>query len=334
MATEPRRGGERVVRQGQRGAAVASKPLRDLFDSYLAHHRKSASSSLRRMLRAPVASLTTWLVMGIALALPVGLMLVLGTLQSLSSGWDQAARINVYLKADVDSNQALQLVGTLKARPAIADVKYVSKDQALATFRQSSGLGDALDYLQENPLPDTLIVSPMDSARNAASLKALVQSLQALPQVDSVQVDLAWLERLNAIAAVLVSAIWILGLVLAAAVVLVIGNTIRLSIESRRDEIVVAKLVGGTDAFVRRPFLYTGLWYGLGGSIVAVMLVEISLAWLNGPVSHLASLYGSHFALSGPGFAGSLGLLLIGMLFGWLGAWLAVMRHLREIEPT
>ncbi|WP_097459285.1 permease-like cell division protein FtsX [Mangrovitalea sediminis] len=333
MATEPRRGSEQV-RTGQRGAAVARNPVRDLFDSYLAHHRKSAAGSLRRMLRAPVASLMTWLVMGIALALPVGLMLVLGAVQSLSSGWDQAARINVYLKADVDSNQALQLVQTLKARPAIADVEYISKAQALARFRQSSGLGDALDYLQENPLPDTLVVSPMDMMRNAASLKTLVQSLQALPQVDSVQVDLAWLERLNAIAGVLVNAIWILGLVLAAAVVLVIGNTIRLAIENRRDEIVVAKLVGGTDAFVRRPFLYTGLWYGLGGSVVAMLLVEVALAWLNEPVSHLASLYGSRFELSGPGFSGSLGLLLVGMLFGWLGAWFAVKRHLRAIEPT
>ena len=148
-----------------------------------------------------------------------------------------------------------------------------------------------------------------------------------------VQIDLGWLQRLSAMTRVLERVVWVLALLLGGAVILVIGNTIRLAIESRRDEILVAKLVGGTNAFVRRPFLYTGLWYGLGGGLIALLLLSISLWWLSGPVERLMDLYRSQFELSGLGFEGAFSLLGFAMLLGWLGAWLAVKRHLDAIEP-
>ena len=182
-------------------------------------------------------------------------------------------------------------------------------------------------------MPHTLLVTPEDNARSADGVQALVTFMEGMDAVERVQVDLGWLQRLNAITDILARAVWALALLLGAAVILVIGNTVRLSIENRRDEILVAKLVGGTDAFVRRPFLYTGAWFGLGGGVVAWVLIQVSLWWLNGPIERLASLYQSEFVIHGPGFDGALALIITAMVLGWLGAWVAVKRHLDDIEP-
>ena len=215
----------------------------------------------------------------------------------------------------------------------VISVQLVERDQALADFRASSGLDEALDFLEENPLPHTLLITPEDSARSAEGVQALVTFVENMNGIDQVQVDLGWLQRLNAMTDILARAVWALALLLGAAVILVIGNTVRLAIENRRDEILVAKLVGGTDAFVRRPFLYTGAWFGLGGGLVAWLLIQVSLWWLSGPIERLAGLYRSEFTLQGPGFDGALALIIVAMLLGWLGAWVAVRRHLDDIEP-
>lgn len=316
-----------------RGARRARSSLGNWLDGYLGHHRKVAGESGRRLLKSPGASLMTWTVMGVALALPVGLLLLLASLQNISAGWESAARVTVYLAESVTLDDARKLRLDVAARADVLDVVLIDKTAALAEFRASSGLGDALDYLDGNPLPHTLLVTPALGARSETGIQALVNALQQTSGVDQVQVDLGWLQRLNAIADVLGRSVWALALLLAVAVVLVIGNTIRLAIENRRDEIVVAKLVGGTDAFVRRPFLYTGIWYGLGGGVIAFIVLELSLWWLSGPVERLASLYNSQFELVGLSFEGVLALLGSAVLFGWLGAWLAVKRHLDAIEP-
>lgn len=318
-------------KSGRRGAGVAENPTRELLDAYASHHRKIARDSLIRLLRNPIGSLMTWLVMGVALALPLGLMLLLASAQSLGEGWSDSSRINLYLKQDVDETAAMNLQGKLRSRGDVRDVQLVTRKQALAQLRKDSGLSAAFDYLNDNPLPNTLIVAP--ALQDPGAVQSLSQSLKQLPQVAEVQVDLAWLKRLRAMIGLVVNAVWALGVLLALAVLLVVGNTIRLAIENRRDEIVVAKLVGGTDAFVRRPFLYTGAWYGLGGSIVAIILVALFEAWLDGPVNRLASLYGSHFQLQGAGFGDFLLVIMVGVLLGWMGSWLAVKRHLDAIEP-
>ncbi|MEQ5835787.1 cell division protein FtsX [Marinobacter sp. R17] len=317
-----------------RGAASTRSPWKELLGSYLLHHRKTARDSAERLWRAPVASLMTWLVMGIALALPVGLLLLLTSLQGVSAGWESTARVTVYLDQSATTDDLDRLRAQVASRPDVTDVTVITKDEALKEFRASSGLADALDYLDENPLPHTLLLTPDESVRNQIGMQKLMVALEDLKDVARVQVDLGWLQRLNTITDLLGRGVWALGLLLAAAVILVIGNTIRLAIENRRDEILVAKLVGGTDAFVRRPFLYTGVWYGLGGGIVAFILLQVTLWWMSGPVQRLASLYRSEFELSGLSWDGTLGLLMVSVLLGWMGAWLAVKRHLEAIEPN
>jgi cell division transport system permease protein len=275
----------------------------------------------------------TWTVMGVALALPVALMLLLTSLQGVSAGWESSARVTAYLSEEVTLEEAQALKQTVADDSRVAEVELIDRDTALEEFRASSGLEDALDYLDGNPLPHTILVTPSDSSRTADGVQTLVTVVEGLDGVAQVQVDLGWLQRLNAMTELLGRAVWALALLLAAAVVLVIGNTVRLSIENRRDEILVAKLVGGTDAFVRRPFLYTGAWFGLGGGVVAWLLLQMSLWWLSGPVERLAGLYRSDFSLSGLTFDGVLALIIVAMLLGWLGAWLAVKRHLDDIEP-
>ena len=238
-----------------------------------------------------------------------------------------------YLALETSESAARELVAELRADSRVAEVDLIDRDQALAEFRASSGLTDALDFLDENPLPHTLLITPEERSRSAAGVQTLVTYVEGLPGVERVQVDLGWLQRLNAITELLTRATWALAVLLGAAVVLVIGNTVRLAIENRRDEIVVAKLVGGTDAFVRRPFLYTGAWYGLGGGLVAWVLLQVSLWWLGGPVERLAGLYQSRFTLAGLGIDGGLALIIMAMVLGWLGAWVAVKRHLDDIEP-
>ncbi|WP_148864608.1 permease-like cell division protein FtsX [Marinobacter fonticola] len=324
MATERR----------SRGAASAHSPWRSLFESYLLHHRKTAHDSARRLWRSPIASMMTWLVMGIALALPVGLLLLLSSLQGVSAGWESTARVTLYMEQQSTEEDLSRLRVKVASRNDVTDVTVISRDEALAEFRTSSGLADALDYLDENPLPHTLLLTPSPDVRNADGMQRLVDTLEALDTVARVQVDLGWLQRLNTITDLLGRGVWALGLLLAAAVILVIGNTIRLAIESRRDEILVAKLVGGTDTFVRRPFLYTGVWYGLGGGVIAFLLLQATLWWMSGPVQRLASLYRSEFQLTGLSWDGTLALLMVAVGLGWLGAWLAVKRHLDAIEPN
>lgn len=316
-----------------RGAAQSRSETRTAAESYLAHHRKVARESAQRMWQVPVASLMTWLVMGVALAMPVALLLLLGSLQGVSAGWESSARITTYLADEVSLEQARGLRLEVGSRADVEGVELIDRDAALAEFRASSGLADALDFLDENPLPHVLLVTPPEAGRTAAAVEALAADLDAMAGVARVQVDLGWLQRLNALTQLLGRAVWVLALLLGGAVVLVIGNTIRLAIESRRDEILVAKLVGGTDAFVRRPFLYTGVWFGLGGGVVAWILLALSLWWLSGPMERLAALYHSNFILNGLPLDGALALLVVAMALGWLGAWVAVKRHLDAIEP-
>lgn len=328
MATDSRRKPDPA-----RGADTGRSPWKDQVRSYFDHHAKVAKDSARRLWKTPVGTGMTWTVMGVALALPVALLLLLTSLQGVSAGWESSARVTAYLELEMPLEEAQALVDEIRSDSRISDIELVDREQALAEFRANSGLEDALDYLEENPLPHTLLITPEERSRSASGVEALVTFIRGMEGVERVQVDLGWLQRLNAMTDLLARAVWALAILLAAAVILVIGNTVRLAIENRRDEILVAKLVGGTDAFVRRPFLYTGAWYGLGGGVVAWILLQLALWWLTGPIERLAGLYRTDFALVGLGFDGVLTLIIVAMLLGWLGSWVAVKRHLDDIEP-
>tara|TARA_R110002110_G_scaffold205066_7_gene416980 strand:- start:103570 stop:104427 length:858 start_codon:yes stop_codon:yes gene_type:complete len=280
----------------------------------------------------PVSSLLTWLVIGIALALPVALNVGLDNVDQLSKSWDSPAQISVFLKDDVSRESALALEVELDAREDVLTTQFISRADALQEFGSLSGFSDVLESLDENPLPNLILVSPLPGADDQA-VTALRDALQQSPQVAQALLDMAWLQRLNSVMELTRRLVLAVGALLVFGVVLILGNTIRLAIESRRDEIVIVKLVGGSSAFVRRPFLYTGLWYGVGGGFFAGLLVALSLWFLRAPVDELARLYQSSFQLSGLGVMGALNLVMLGGVLGLVGAWLAVSRHLAAIEP-
>ncbi len=318
-------------RNRREGASASRSQWRHKLWAWLRHHRLSAADSLNRILDKPFASILTWLVLGIALALPVGLSVALDNVARLSANWDSATQISLFLRQDVSTAQAQTLQQQLDGRDDIASTRLLSRADALAEFSALSGFADVLGNLEENPLPNLLLVVPADISDQATA--ALRQQLAALPAVSEAVLDMAWLQRLNSLMLLSRRLVLAVGGLLILGVVLILGNTIRLSIENRRDEITIVKLVGGSNAFVRRPFLYTGLWYGVGGGVFAALLVALALWFLGTPVADLAALYDSSFRLRGPGLIGALNLVVIGGMLGLGGAWLAVTRHLSEIEP-
>ncbi len=334
MVNPPASGPEALRAEVRRSAASPRRiSLRDRLASYSLHHRQVAGDSLLRLLRNPLASFATWLMIGIALALPGAFYVMLDNLSNLSASWEGAPQISLFLRQSVDAQSGRTLSDKLAGRPDVAQVHYVSKEDALAEFKQLSGFGQVLDHLDSNPLPAVIVVRPRDTDQGADSIQRLFSDLKLLPEVDQAMLDLQWVQRLYAILAIGRRIALGLGLILGVGVLLVIGNTIRLAIASRREEILVVKLVGGTNAFVRRPFLYTGVWFGLGGGLIAWFLLSLGLWLLGNPVAHLADLYDSHFSLNGLNFAQSVLLLLSATGLGWLGAWLTVGHHLSAIEP-
>ena len=300
----------------------------------LRRHAQVALESLGRLYRNRVSSLMTAAVIAIALALPAGLFLLLDNLDRLIGSWDGQASISVFLKQVVTSAQAEALIVQASAWPNVGSVKLVTPAQALEEFSQQSGFADVLGALEDNPLPHVLIVIPASARLDPAAAGALQARFTALPETELAQLDLEWVQRLAAILDIAQRIILIISVLLALAVMLVIGNTIRLEIQNRRDEIVVTKLIGATNSFVRQPFLYSGFWYGALGALLAWVVVEGGFWLLSEPVSRLAGLYQSDFGLETLPLQLLLVLLLGGVLLGLLGSWLAVGRHLDAIEPT
>ncbi len=313
------------------GARPKVTGVSDRARAWRQHHGRSARDSLRRLLVVPVRSTLTVLMLGIALALPALLYLALANVGQLSGHWASSHQMSAYLKAGARPAAVEALTATLRARPDVAAVTAISPEQGLAEFARQTGLTGALANVKNNPLPWVLLVQPVGTAPE--SLATLRDQLAAELVVDEVRLDMAWLTRLQAIMQLGQRFALGLGCLLGLGMLLAIGNTLRLAIENRREEILVVKLVGGTDAFVRRPFLYTGLWYGAGGGIWALVLTQLGLWLVSKPVAQLANSYGSQFTLQGLGAGETLILLMVALIIGWLGAWLAVGRHLRDIKP-
>ncbi len=328
---EPVRAEARVAR-GQ-GAIQSKTSWRDQLEAWSAHHSNSAIESLLRLLGTPLQSLMTWLVIAIAVALPAALFVVFNNVQQIGQNWQDSSQISVFLKRDASASQAQGLRNQWSQRPDVAEATYVSPEQALEEFKAGSGLGELANHLDENPLPAVILIKPKASGNAPEMLNALQQSLIAEPLVADVRLDMLWVKRLHQFITVAERFVTALAGLLALGVLLVIGNTIRMAIENRREEILVVKLVGATDAYVRRPFLYTGLWYGIGGGILASVLLAIGFWWLSAPVAQLADLYQSSFRMQGLTFIESLQLILIAGMTGLIGAWIAVARHLYIIQP-
>ena len=333
--TKPRRNNKPVAAEdkaARKGASTQNIGVLAKLLAWLGHHQLVAVETLLKLLSKPASSLLTWLVIAIALTLPGALWMAVNNVQQLSDTVQQSGRISVYLDTGVSDDQARTLQRRVDQLNHVARTELISADDALVQFSENSGFADALELLGENPLPAVLLVEPPLGTSNS-DLSILKLQLQELAGVEEAVLDLAWLDRLNSLLALGQRVIVVLGGLLALAILLVVGNTIRLAIAARVDEIRVVKLVGATDAWVRRPFLYTGLWFGMVGGLLSWLMLFLCWLILQGPVAELAALYGSGFELQPLSGSASLLLLLAAMVLGWLGAWWSVSRHLSEIEP-
>jgi len=239
----------------------------------------------------------------------------------------------VHFKLGTPIERVRQIAASARERSGVESVAVTTADEALAEFKQLSGFGDALSALEDNPLPHHIVVRPALKTSSPADVESLRRYFAAFPEVEIVQLDLDWMRRLHALLDVLRRALWVVVSVLGLGVLAVIGNTIRLEVQQRRPEIEVTKLVGGSNAFVRRPFLYTGLLYGLGGALLAALIVYGGITYLGEGVGALSAQYGSRFELAGMGRQGVGQLVAVGMALGWLGAFISTGKHLRRIEP-
>lgn len=304
---------------------AAGSPMGTWFD----HHLYSLIASLGRVFRKPWAALLTVSVMALALALPLGLWLVLGNVERLAGNVERSREISVFLKQEVDAARALALAGELRARANIGEVVHVTPAQGLASLRESGALAGIVDAVgEDNPLPHLLVVTP------AGDELMVADSLQQLPEAELVQHDVQWRERLDTWLRFGGRVSWLLALLLGLGALLVVGNTVRLDIQSRREEIGVLQLLGATDGFIRRPFLYLGAWYGLAAGALAVALLAATGLALREPVAGLAASYGSDFALAGIDLAWALIVIGGSTLLGWLGAGLVTGHFLRQTRPT
>ena len=317
-----------------RGAIGKKLSFAHRWRGYKAHHRETLRASFVKMLHEPMQTVLTVMVIAIALALPASLYLTVDNVQQLGSNFESSAQITVFVNKGAKPEAIEGLEKKLNGMAGVTSVEYISAQQALLEFKALSGFGSALRYLEDNPLPAVFLVQPMmEGEVDLVQTQKIITDITALPVVDDVQIDMAWLQRLHSLIEMGHKIVLALGITLGIGVLLVIGNTIRLAIESRRNEIIVVKLVGGTNAYVRRPFLYTGLLLGLFGALIASIMLFSCLMWISSSVENLASLYQSQYRLQGLGITGFLSLMLIGGVFGLGGAWIAVSRHLRDIEP-
>lgn len=305
-----------------------------LITAYFIHHLRVLLGSLGHLTRHPLSTSMTMAVIAIALTLPSGLYLALNNISGLSSGWDSSTKISLFLHASVDESKAQSLLDRLRLHNEIDHISLISKEQGLEQFKQLSGFGSALQFLEGNPLPVVLVVQPIIDPARPDRIDQLLRELQSDKLVELAQLDMQWVKRLYALLEIAHRVIWAIGSLLGLAVLLIVGNTIRLDIQNRRAEIEVSKLIGASNAFIRRPFLYTGFWYGLSGGLLAWLLTTSSLYLLAAPVEKLALLYHSDFQLSGLSAGDALNLIMISCSLGLLGSWLAVGRHLDEIEPS
>jgi len=304
------------------------------INSYFARHAQVLVGSLGRIVHQPFATLMTMGVIGVALALPLFLSLLLQNARIATGNWNQAYDLSVYMDKRASAARVQSLARQLRSRGDVAAVRLITADQALAEFRNDSGFGKALDALSDNPLPDTLVVTPTLMASTPQGTETLKTAIAALSDVQTVQIDTEWVKRLHAILDLLRRVVLLTGALLGVGIVLIVSNTIRLDILNRRAEIEVMKLVGASDGFTRRPFLYSGFWYGLGGGLLALVLVVMASVVLARPVAQLAFLYGSGFRLQGLKLVTGFSVLMIAAGLSWIGSWLAATRHIRAIEPS
>lgn len=302
--------------------------------TFPARHLQQAIGSLGELWRTPFTTMMTVLVLGISLTLPATLQLFVKNAQQVTNQWNSASEISLFLKLSVSEKAAQNLVERISLYPEVADVEYISAEQAFADFKTLSGFGDSLSYLAKNPLPATVLVTPTQRASQAQAANDLLNKLKQEREVEQGKLDLEWLTRLQAIAVLIEDIVFAIAFLLCSSVVLIIGNTIRLAILNQKDAIAVMKLVGATDSFIQRPFLYAGIWYGVLGGIFACIAIAILAQYLSSAINALTQVYQQQISLTMLSFNELLLLVSFAILMGLAGSYLSVKRHIKDIEPT
>lgn len=315
------------------GAQITQISNFQRFLMFFVSHFRQALGSLGELWRSKAASLMTIGVLGLSITLPSTLYVLVKNAENVSSGWKQASQISLFMKEKVNQRDIEQLLKRIQLWPEIDSINYISADEALNEFKQLSGFGDAIAYLDQNPLPNVVLVTPTSRHASPTAARLLLKKLRNEREVDIGKLDIEWLERLDALLNVIKDLVTVIALLLFLAVVLIIGNTIRLNILSKKDEILVMKLVGATDAFIQRPFMYTGFWYGFLGGLLAWVLVILLLWWMSSSISAVSELYQKSFNLTGADLSTFLWMLGLSVFLGLTGSLLSVRRHVREIEP-
>lgn len=296
--------------------------------------KQAIDFSLKRLWFNPISAWITLIAIALALSLPTSMHVLVKNLQSLTHNNQSVPTISLFLKPKVTEQQANDLAELVKSQPEVLTTTVVTRDQALQDFKKISGLADTLKTLGDNPLPNIVIITPKlnDLGETDADLDDFSKRLKTYKEVEDVQIDVEWIQRLRAILQIAERIVAVVAALLGVTVLLVVGNTIRLDIENRKDEIRVTRLIGATNNYIRRPFLYGGLWLGLFGGVLSLLVVNIALLFLVEPVNKLSMLYGNTFSIGGIDLTTTLEVLVISSLLGLIGAWLAVNRYLWESE--
>lgn len=298
--------------------------------TWLAAHGNACRLALRRLAAAPLNTLLSVLGIGIALALPAAVYLMLAHAGTLAQGRPATPQLTVFLAIDADRKAAQAVAAKLKAEPAVASTELLAREDTLARMKASGGLADAIGVLPKNPFPDAIVVTPADDA--PAALEQLATTVRQWRDVEHVQVDADWARRLAALVRLAKTGMLLLAVLLGIGLLAIVFNTIRLQALTRRDEVEVSRLLGATDGFIRRPFLWHGTLLGLAGGLIAWLIVAAAILWLRLPVAELASLYGVDFMPALPGPRETAAMLGAAALLGWLGAALSIGQHLKNME--
>ena len=311
---------------------IKGVPWLERVQNYFYLHAQTATSSLGRMRRTPIASALTILVIAIALSLPVILHLLAKNASQATGSLEETNRISLFLKPDLANEVGRKIAEKLSKHPGIAEAKLITKEAGLKEFREYSGFGEALKVLDFNPLPVVIALQPKDSLAGLDKVEKLLAELKAMPEADFVQLDMEWMRKLQALLTIARRTVVVLSGLLSLAVLFIVGNTIRLELQQRREEIAVTQLMGASDGFIRRPFLYTGLWYGFSGGLIAWLLVGILMLLLRSPLQELAQLYGGQWSPVFLNLAETGQLIVFSTLLGIAGALAVVSHYLRRLN--
>jgi cell division transport system permease protein len=301
-----------------------------MLKSYFLQHKYAFKQGWRQLTQRSLGTFLTIAVLSVSLVLPTGLLLILTHAETLTDNLNTSSVVSVYISPKASTTQVQMIEKSVRELSNVETVEMISPAQGLKNFTEQTGLANVLKDLDNNPLPTLLSVTPNN--QSVPALNILVSQLQAMPNVDDVKLDIQWIQRLNTMIILLQRFTYGLSILLGLAVLLIIGNTIRLAIQSYHQEIEVIKLVGGSDRFIRRPFLYSGLLYGISSGIFAAVILDFFLLWLQGPVNQLASFYNAEIHLEGLSLEQTGWLLLASTLLGYLGSWLAVGRELAKFK--